>query len=41
LGGLIALIRGLPDGKIGGSLKFKPARFTGPNIADASLAHAL
>ena len=38
-GGLIALIR--PDWKIGGGLKFKSARFAGPNVADASLAHAL
>jgi hypothetical protein len=38
-GGLIALIR--PDWKIGGGLKFKSARFAGPNVADASFAHAL
>jgi len=37
-GGLIALIR--PDWKIGGGFKFKSARFAGPNVADASLAHA-
>ena len=38
LGDLIALIR--PDWKIGRGFKFKPARFAGPNVADASLAHA-
>ena len=37
--GLIALIR--PDWKIGRGFKFKSARFAGPNIADASFAHAL